>query len=104
MLVTAKASEDLDVEIQFLKRTMENAKRSLQLEDTFAGFGVLRIPVLVEEWVNDLVPVVDLVQRRVTSLNEFQERPTAFCQHPGWFVELRLRLTDELQEEDGKKL
>ena len=60
--------------MEILERTVEKAKpESLRLEETFAGFGVLRIPVLVEEWINDLVPVVDLVQRRVTSLNEFKE-------------------------------
>ena len=61
------------MEIQFLQRTLEKAKESLWLEQTLAGFRVLRNSVLVEEWINDIV--FDLVQRHITSLNEFKENP-----------------------------
>ena len=30
-------------------------KTQIPLQDNFAGFGVLRIPILIEEWVADLV-------------------------------------------------
>ena len=72
MLVTSKASsEDLSPECVFLEGILK--KTQIPLQENFAGFGVLRIPILIEEWVAHLVPVVDTVQQRVLALNDFKE-------------------------------